>query len=104
MGRRGKRQATLETAVGQARRRRLVAFGSIGALALLANPQAALADAGGVGFWFPGAFGSLAAAPGVPGWAYATIYVHEQESAGGGKNFVVSGRPAGSIVAGLSAR
>jgi hypothetical protein len=90
--------------MGQARRRRLVAFGSLGALALLADPQAALADAGGVGFWFPGAFGSLAAAPGVPGWAYTTIYVHEQERAAGGKNFVVSGRPVGSVVAGLSAR
>jgi hypothetical protein len=93
-----------EAAMGQARRRRLAAFGSLGAVALLANPQAVLADAGGFGFWFPGAFGSLAAAPGVPGWAYATIYVHEQESAGAGKNFVVSGRAVGSIVAGLSAR
>jgi Putative MetA-pathway of phenol degradation len=90
--------------MGKARRRRLVAFGSLGALALLANSQAALADAGGVGFWFPGAFGSLAAAPGVPGWAYTTIYVHEQERAGGGKNFVVSGRPVGSVVAGLTCR
>src|SRR5712671_4680416 len=88
MAGRGKRQATLEAAMGQARRRRL----------------AALADVGGVGFWFPGAFGSLAAAPGVPGWAFTTIYVHEQERAAGGKNFVVSGRPVGSVVAGLSAR
>jgi hypothetical protein len=67
------------------------------------SPQAAFADAGGAGFWLPGTFGSLAAVPGVPGWAYSTFYVHEQENAGGGKNFVTSGGAGGSIVAGLNA-
>src|SRR5258706_16044221 len=73
MAGRGKRQATLGTAMGQGRRRRVVAFGSLGALALLADPQTALADAGGLGFWFPGAVGRLAAAPGVSGWGLTTI-------------------------------
>ena len=31
------------------------------------------ADEGGVSFWIPGLFGSLAAAPQVPGWTLATI-------------------------------
>jgi hypothetical protein len=35
---------------------------SLGFLALLPSPQAR-ADAGGLSFWLPGAFGSLAAAP-----------------------------------------
>jgi hypothetical protein len=82
--------------------RSTLSTGALCVLALVAHPQRASADAGGIGFWFPGAFGSLAAAPGVPGWAYSTIYIHEQERAGAGKNFVVSGRP-GAVVAGLSA-
>jgi hypothetical protein len=32
-----------------------------------------LADEGGVSFWVPGLFGSLAAAPQVPGWRFAAI-------------------------------
>ena len=34
-------------------------------------------------FWLPGQFGSLAAAPGVPGWAMATVYYHTTVSASG---------------------
>src|SRR5260370_13598485 len=77
MAGRGKRQATLEAAMGQARRRRVVAFGSLGALALLADPPAALAGAGGVRFWFPGTVGRPAAGPGVPCGACPTISLHE---------------------------
>jgi hypothetical protein len=90
--------------MAQADVRKIELLGGLCALALVAAPSSASADAGGVGFWFPGAFGSLAATPVTPGWAYTTVYVHEQESATGGKNFVVSGRPLGSVVAGLSAR
>jgi len=43
-------------------------------LALSANP--ARADQGGVSFWLPGAFGSLAATPLVPGWSLGAIYLH----------------------------
>jgi hypothetical protein len=60
----------------------------------------AKADAGGLSFWLPGTFGSLAAAPGVPGWALSTIYLHAESKAQGGKEFV----QGGSVVAGLSAR
>ncbi len=45
-------------------------------------PQLALADEGGVSFWIPGFFGSLAAAPQQPGWSLATIYYHTSVSAG----------------------
>ena len=89
--------------MGQARFRKIGALGSLCAFVLFVNPQVAFADAGGASFWLPGTFGSLAAVPGVPGWAYSTIYVHEQENAGGGKNFVTSGGTGGSIVSGLSA-
>lgn len=43
----------------------------------------AKADQGGIGFWLPGAFGSLAAVPLVPGWSMAAIYIHSDVSAGG---------------------
>ena len=90
--------------MGQATHGKIAAVGTLCAVALLANPRAALADVGGLSFWFPGAFGSLVAIPGVPGWAYTTVYVHAQENAGAGKNFVTSGGIPGSVVAGLSAR
>jgi len=41
----------------------------------------AQADEGGVGIWFPGLFGSLAAAPQVPGWSLGMIYIHDSVSA-----------------------
>ena len=63
-------------------------------------PISARADNGGLSFWLPGIFGSLAAAPAVPGWSTATIYLHLQQSAGGNKEFV----QRGSVVAGLNAR
>jgi hypothetical protein len=43
----------------------------------------ARADEGGVGFWIPGFFGSLAATSQVPGWSLANIYYHTSVSAGG---------------------
>jgi hypothetical protein len=49
---------------------------------LLAAPCAE-ADEGGVSFWVPGFFGSLAAAPLQPGWSIATIYYHTSVDAGG---------------------
>jgi hypothetical protein len=41
-----------------------------------------LADESGTSFWLPGTFGSLAAVPGTPGWAVASIYYHTSVSAG----------------------
>ena len=57
----------------------------VGAVAtLLALPaQIARADEGGVSFWIPGFFGSLAATPTTPGWSGTTIYYHGSVSAGG---------------------
>nr|WP_068031962.1 transporter [Rhodoplanes sp. Z2-YC6860] len=43
-----------------------------------------MADEGGVSFWLPGMFGSLAAAPQQqPGWAFMTTYYHTSVSAQG---------------------
>ena len=33
------------------------------------------ADEGGVSFWLPGQFGSLAAVPTEPGWSLGTVYL-----------------------------
>ena len=58
----------------------------IGALAALLAlpPQIASADEGGVSFWIPGFFGSLAAVPQqTPGWSTASIYYHTSVSAAG---------------------
>ena len=60
-----------------------IAAGVLGAFALLWHPQGALADEGGVSFWVPGFFGSLAATPQQPGWSVATIYYHDSVSASG---------------------
>jgi hypothetical protein len=53
---------------------------TIAAVASLFTP--ARADEGGVSFWVPGFFGSLAAAPQQPGWSFASIYYHTTLSAG----------------------
>jgi hypothetical protein len=58
----------------------------LGAIAaLLSLPaQMARADEGGVSFWIPGFFGSLAAVPAqAPGWSVTSIYYHDSVSAGG---------------------
>jgi hypothetical protein len=44
----------------------------------------AVADQGGIGYWLPGSFGSLAATPLEPGWSMGAIYLHSSVSAGGG--------------------
>ena len=44
--------------------------------------QAVMADEGGVSFWIPGTFGSLAAVPQQPGWSLATINYHDNVSGG----------------------
>lgn len=66
--------------------------GAIAALVLSSHQQIAFADEGGVSFWLPGLFGSLAATPGVPGWAWTTIYIHEEVAAGAGQQFPRGGR------------
>jgi hypothetical protein len=46
-------------------------------------PASVKADEGGVSFWVPGIFGSLAATPVEPGFSFATIYYHTSVTAGG---------------------
>jgi hypothetical protein len=43
----------------------------------------ARADEGGISFWVPGQFGSLAAVPAQPGWSAAGIYYQTTVNAGG---------------------
>ena len=50
--------------------------------ALISAPTIAAADEGGVSFWIPGFFGSLAATPQQPGWSLTSIYYHTSVSAG----------------------
>jgi hypothetical protein len=78
-------------------RRGLLALG-LGATLCVGAPPAG-ADEGGVSFWLPGQFGSLAAVPPDPGFSLGMIYYHSSVDAGGGRNFVVGGQ----VRAGLEA-
>jgi len=69
----------------------------LAAVAVTSMPSVGRADEGGISFWLPGLFGSLAAVPAQPGWSFATLYVHPSVSANGKKDFPLNGR----IVAGL---
>src|ERR1700731_2133682 len=58
-------------------------FGAMILAAVASAPDISKADEGGVSFWLPGLFGSLAAVPQQPGWSAASIYYHTTVSAGG---------------------
>lgn len=65
-------------------RRRLIHSSLSAAIALLGFVfEPAYADEGGYSFWLPGQFGSLAAAPAVPGWSTAEVYYHTSVRASG---------------------
>jgi hypothetical protein len=49
---------------------------------LSTSASVSLADESGTSFWLPGTYGSLAAVPGTPGWAVASVYYHTSVSAG----------------------
>jgi hypothetical protein len=70
---------------GTTRRTKLAAttaaFLVVGMLA--ATSDRAVADEGGVSFWLPGQFGSLAALPGVPGWSLGLVNYYPSVSANG---------------------
>lgn len=51
--------------------------------AVASFPKTSLADEGGVSFWLPGQFGSLAAVPAQPGWAFASVFYFTNVSASG---------------------
>jgi hypothetical protein len=55
----------------------------LGLLAALCFTNAARADEGGVSFWIPGLYGSLAAAPQVPGWALAIFNYYDAVNGSG---------------------
>ena len=52
-------------------------------MSLLSVPSIAFADQGGVSYWIPGFFGSLAAAPQQPGWSLTNIDYQTSVSASG---------------------
>src|SRR5690348_2235742 len=52
-------------------------------VASVGSSNMSFADEGGVSFWVPGLFGSLAAAPQVPGWQFAAINYYTNVSASG---------------------
>ena len=56
--------------------------GALSLAAVLSIPGVTLADQGGVSFWLPGLYGSLAATPQQPGWSAAWIYYYASVSAG----------------------
>ena len=63
---------------------RLLQSGIGAAIALLGPLSAsALADEGGISYWLPGRFSSLAATPQVPGWSGAEVYYHTTVAASG---------------------
>ena len=71
-----------KTWFGRASMRPIAAIAVLALVAVSSAPKVALADEGGVSFWLPGFFGSLAAAPQQPGWSLTSIYYHTSVSAG----------------------
>ena len=62
---------------------RLTLVGAFAVVTLTLSPQISSADEGGVSFWIPGQFGSLAAVPTTPGWSLGAIYYHTSVAASG---------------------
>src|SRR5215213_5157589 len=56
---------------------------AIAAAAMFLGQQPSRADEGGVSFWLPGQFGSLAAVPAQPGWSFANIFYYTNVRAEG---------------------
>jgi hypothetical protein len=75
-------------------------------MAALLLSNSALADEGGVSVWLPGTYGSLAATPKAPGWAFGAVYYHTSVSAGGsvaGAREVTIGRLKPTVTVNLNA-
>src|SRR5438045_3832819 len=103
------RKGCRRTVIPAARTYRTVYFCSavLALIAVGAVPKAAMADEGGVSFWVPGLFGSLAATPQQPGWSFASIYYHTSVSAGADVAFarqVAPGRITVPFTGNVSAR
>lgn len=96
-----RRDFALADCFADVRIRGIVCVAAFGLGATLAvAPNAARADEGGVSFWPPGTFGSLAAVPGAPGWSLGTFYYHVSADASASQTF----HRGGNIVAGLRTR
>ncbi len=83
------------------------AFVAAAFAAVASAPTTVLADEGGVSFWLPGLFGSLAAVPQQPGWSLASIYYHTSVAAGGDVSRareIQTGRIPANLTATLDAR
>jgi hypothetical protein len=61
----------------------LAASGALAIGAVISLPAASFADEDGMSFWLPGLFGSLAAVPQQPGWAFTAINYYTPVSASG---------------------
>jgi hypothetical protein len=83
--------------VNRLRARLLAPLATVLAMAFETLPSRA--DEGGVSFWIPGFFGSLAAVPGTPGFGLATVTYHTSVDAGRDRTFFRGNR----FVAGLDA-
>ena len=59
------------------------------------------ADEGGVSFWLPGQYASLAATPTEPGWSLPVIYYHSSTDAGATKNFNIGGEIRAGLDVGI---
>jgi hypothetical protein len=67
---------------GKTTRQSSAALAVLFVVLLSTSTSVALADESGTSFWLPGTYGSLAAVPGTPGWAVASVYYHTSVSAG----------------------
>jgi hypothetical protein len=79
---RGRARSALGQAQRGCRHKILFAAAALALAAVAALPADSRADEGGVSFWLPGQFGSLAAVPLQPGLSVTEIYYHWQGSAG----------------------
>jgi len=80
--------------------RRTVLAASFIFAAAIAWQSASRADEGGVSFWLPGLFGSLAAVPSTPGLSWTTLYYHTVPEANGS----VPLQRGGVLAAGINAK
>jgi hypothetical protein len=76
------RSASEGTRFARRRSRRLIAAAALVAGAIASVPTGSFADEGGVSFWLPGLFGSLASVPLSPGWTVNETYYHWGGQAG----------------------
>src|SRR5580698_6821592 len=96
--------ASITVAAGRSGLRFAAAIVVAGVVA--AMPDGARADEGGVSFWLPGQFGSLAAAPGMPGWAVGIVNYYTSVSGSGAvaaAREVTLGKFTGNVAVNLNA-